>query len=507
MKLKTIALLTGAVALASAAHAQVTRSPSNSVGDFFTSLSPSLTPSIITRNAGNDIDQIQWLPIGSATPTHAIACIEENVNCLTGTCSVPFQFGDKLNPGVQRIELATGAVHTLVRGMQICDGIRTTPWGTVIATEEDFATDVGAVYEILDPMSSDTYTILQRNNANVAATIVDQNNADASNRIVKRTSMPVIRYEGLVVHETGVVLAGDEERPGSYSPGDTDGGAIFKFIPATLRAPAAGNITDLSQSPLVAGTNYALGTSCTSGFQAGQGCEIGSGRWRALAPVNAATGSATGTPRIGRESADAAQAVGYYRPEDMHEDPLYSDPLNPNAVRFCFANTGEAGSRNYGEVQCAIDTAITTAPASNSVTINRFIEGNPQLNQPDNLEFHPTNGSLYVIEDNPTGDVWACLPDGVDTDIKSDGCVLVFKLSSTSAEPTGFIFHPNGNEAVFAIQHSNDAAMPLFDDYTTDDFVRLTGFGATSGAVDFGSRQEALLKRQSQQLLGITPAP
>jgi len=507
MKLETLALLIGAVALASAANAQATRSPGNVPADFFTSISPSLTPSIITRNAGNDMDQIQYLPAGSPNPTHVITCIEENVNCLSGTCSVPFQFGDKLNPGVQRVDLATGAIHTLVRGMQICDGIRTTPWGTVIATEEDFATDVGSVYEILDPMSSDTYTILDRKGGGVAATIVDQNNVDASDRIVKRGALPVIRYEGLVVHETGVVLAGDEERPGSYGVGDTDGGAIFKFIPTTLRTPGAAPISNLSQSPLVSGTSYALATSCVTGFQAGQGCEIGNGRWRTLAAVAAATGTDTGLLRIGRESADAAQAVGYYRPEDMHEDPLYNDPSNPNAVRFCFANTGDQSAKNYGEVQCAIDANVTTAPASNSVTINRFIEGNPQLNQPDNLEFHPTNGSLYVIEDNPNGDVWACLKDGADTDIKSDGCVKLFRLSSTSAEPTGFIFHPNGNEAVFVIQHSSDAAMPLFDDYATDDFVRLTGFGATSSAIDFGSRQEALLVRQSPQLLGITPAP
>jgi hypothetical protein len=390
--------------------------------------------------------------------------------------------------------------------MQICDGIRTTEWGTVLATEEDFATDVGSVYEILDPMSNDTYTILQRNGGAVPALIVDQNNVDASDRIVKRGALPVIRYEGIVVHPTGVILAGDEERPGSYGVGDTDGGAIFKFIPSTLRTPGSGVITDLSQSPLVSGTNYALATSCTNGFQAGQGCEIGSGRWRTLAAVAAATGTDTGLLRIGRESADVAQAVGYYRPEDMHEDPLFSDPLNPNALRFCFANTGEASSQNYGEVQCAIDSNITAAPNSNTVRINRLIEGNPQLNQPDNLEFHPTNGLLYVIEDNPNGDVWACLQDGADTDIKSDGCVLVFKLSSTSAEPTGFQFLPNGNEAIFIAQHTNDAAMPLFDDYTTDDLVRLTGFNATNASIDFGQRQESLLKRQSLQLFGLTPA-
>ena len=43
----------------------------------------------------------------------------------------------KLNPAVQAVSLADGAVTTLVRGMKGCDGIRTTPWGTVLATEEE----------------------------------------------------------------------------------------------------------------------------------------------------------------------------------------------------------------------------------------------------------------------------------------------------------------------------------------------------------------------------------
>ncbi len=70
-------------------------------------------------------------------PTHLIACIEGGRAQLTGDAdTTTYAPGDKFNPSVQRIDLGTGAVETILRGMTACDGIRTTPWGTVLATEE-----------------------------------------------------------------------------------------------------------------------------------------------------------------------------------------------------------------------------------------------------------------------------------------------------------------------------------------------------------------------------------
>ena len=95
----------------------------------------------------------------------------------------PLSLGIKLIPSVQVIDLQTRAVTTLVRGMTICDGIRTTPWGTVIATEEDFVSDTGAVYEILDPLTNDEFTILERGSGDAPARIVDRTGRAASDRI------------------------------------------------------------------------------------------------------------------------------------------------------------------------------------------------------------------------------------------------------------------------------------------------------------------------------------
>lgn len=503
--LVTVAAL--AVAFAAPALGQDFRTPTQTVDEQFTFLAPGITAEYFSREAGQDWDQMVFWPHSSSNPTHLVACIEESLECLSGTCGSTFVFGDKLTPGVQIIDLATREVRTIVRGMTICDGIRTTPWGTVLATEEDFNSDTGSVYEILNPITTNQYTVLDRGSGGGPAVIVDQNGADASAQIVKRPALPIIRYEGFLVDSTGVIIAGDEERPGSYEPGDTDGGAIYKFIPETLHT--LGPISSLDQSPLTAGTNYALQVSCVDNRQQfGQGCEIGAGAWVPLPLTPASEASADeGTPRIGREAAHAVGATGYYRPEDLHRDPMFSDPNNPNAARFCFAVTGNKFGANFGEVQCAIDTDITAATGeTGEVMINRFLEGDPDLNQPDNLAFQPVTGNLYVIEDNSgDADVWACLPDGADMDIKTDGCMKVLTLADASAEPTGFIFSPNGTSAYFNIQHSADGNMPLVDDFRTDDLILLSGFNVASvdASADFGMFVETERALASQSLFGF----
>ncbi len=126
---------------------------------------------------------------------------------------------------------------------------------------------------------------------------------------------------------------------------------------------------------------------------------------------------------------------------------------------------------------CGVDAAPLAASATQrSVVVNRFVEGDQDFNSFDNLDFQPKTGILYVIEDHPNGDIFACLRDGLDRDIKTDGCVKVLSVKDSSAEPTGFIFSADGTTAYVAIQHSNDANMPLVDNYATDDVLKITGF-------------------------------
>jgi len=126
---------------------------------------------------------------------------------------------------------------------------------------------------------------------------------------------------------------------------------------------------------------------------------------------------------------------------------------------------------------CAVDAAPLTAAANQrTVVANRFVEGDRDFNSFDNLAFQPTTGNLFVVEDHDNGDIFACLPDGADRDLKTDGCVKILSVKDSSAEPTGFFFLPDGRSAIVSLQHSNDTLMPKVDDYGTDDLLLITGF-------------------------------
>ena len=404
-------------------------------------LAGGLAAEYVTRTVANHADMMAFWP--AENPTHAIVCIEGGREEIAA---------GKLNPGIQSVDLITGEVKTMVRGTGACDGIRTTPWGTVLATEE---VDDGAAYEILDPL-------------NLSGVVIDREAGTTSDEthVVRRRALPQMAWEGLTITAEGVVIAGDELRPGSDDKADADGGAIFKFIPA---APAAGGvIASLDASPLAAGRTYAMQVSCYGDkVQYGQGCEIGKAAWVEVDPANA------------RADAYARGATGYYRPEDLHGDPAHAGP----GIRFCWTNTGNEGAANYGEVLCGIDGEPMAAPQPDAegkmaftTEVTRFIEGDGELNSVDNLAFQPGTGIAYVVEDHDNGDVWDRLPDGADRDIKTDGCIRVLSVNDTSAEPTGFIFADDGMTAYLNIQHSDDTNMPKVDDYATDDLIRITGF-------------------------------
>jgi hypothetical protein len=423
----------------------------------------SLKVEYVSREMANNADQFAFWP-SDESPTHLIFCIEEfNPKVLKNAAGqelyLPGGLVKKWTPGVQRINLRTRAVETILRGTAGCDGIRRTPWGTILATEEN---DFGGAYEIIDPLSISNHTVLDRANG----TVVDENGLP-STKIVKRPALGTFAWEGIAILPSGVVYAGDELRPGEPFTGagngpDGDGGAIFKFVPANPRTTTA-PIGQLSESPFVAGNLYAMQVSCTTVQQYGQGCEVGHGAWIPVSAPNA------------RTDAHKNGATGYYRPEDLELDPMYKD--NAGGLRICWMDTQNEGAKSYGEVVCATDSAPLVAnSAQRTVTINRFLEGDMDMNQHDNIEFQPLTGNVYVIEDHANGDIFACLPDGTDRDIKSDGCIKILSVKDSSAEPTGFKFTADGKTAYMVVQHTNDANMPLVDDYPTDDLIKITGF-------------------------------
>jgi secreted PhoX family phosphatase len=447
--------------------------PQTAAEQLLTANGSGLSLKYLTRSAAQDLDMMALYP--ASNPTHLIACIEGAPKADIGN--------GKANPSVQRINLATGAVETVLRGMDRCDGIRTTPWGTILATEE--VTDGGA-YEILNPLTATDLVVKDR----AAGTIQTGAGADASAQAAKRSALPTMAWEGLEVLPSGVVVGGDELRPGDAAP-DADGGAIFKFVPTTLRT-ANGHITQLSESPLVAGKTYAMRVYCSSSPY-GQGCEVGQANWQEVAAASA------------RMEANTKGATGYYRPEDLHLDPTFP---SASGMRFCWTNTGNEGAKHWGEVMCAVDAAPDAAGSSKTVTVTRFISGDMELSAVDNLAFQPGTGILYVIEDDTNGDIWACLPDGTDRDVTSDGCARVFSVFDESAEPTGFLFSQDGKKAWVSIQHSKDGNMPLVDGYATDDLIEISGFGAVdaTAVASFGADRQQDLESKSASFLGFGAA-
>ena len=131
----------------------VPRVPLQSASDLI-KLASGLHAKIVTRKSANNSDMMAFWP-SDTKPTHIVTCIEAG-NSAVGI----YPTGQsKLTPSVQTVNLATGEVKTILRGMTGCDGIRRTPWNTIVATEE---VDDGGLYEILNPLTTTEQTLVAR---------------------------------------------------------------------------------------------------------------------------------------------------------------------------------------------------------------------------------------------------------------------------------------------------------------------------------------------------------
>ncbi|MEO7777855.1 MAG: endonuclease/exonuclease/phosphatase family protein, partial [Fibrobacteria bacterium] len=428
----------------------VYRSPAQSAADQLAS-APGLSAAYLTRGIADAAAMFAYWP-DAANPTHAVFCIESDREAIGA-----FPNGQvKYNPSLQRVD-RNGNVATILRGMQSCDGITLTSWGTLVATEA--AVDGGA-YELIDPLGTSEYTVQDR----AAGLIVDGNGNPETARIAKRPALPAMAWGGLATLPNGVVIAGDKLRPGIDSA-DAGGGAILKFIPTTTAAPNV-RISALFQSPLVAGSVHALQVSCEGDDQqVGQGCEVGKAAW---VSVNAA---------MARKDADRNGATGFFLPQGLRRDPSYADSAHPQAVRFCWSDAQNEASGSHGEIMCGVDEAPATAVATQrTVAVSRAITGDNDFNAFGDLAFQPGSGNLYVTEGHGNGDIFACLADRGDRDNQADGCIKVFSVKDSKAVPKGLAFTADGRYALLSIQRSRDDLMPPADGYPTDDILLLTGF-------------------------------
>jgi secreted PhoX family phosphatase len=351
---------------------------------------------------------------------------------------------DETDPGVVRINLASGAQEVIVTGTTECDPVRRTPWGTIVFGEEaGGGPSGGRLYELVDPLHT-TGVTLDR------ATGTFSGGAGAAN-LAARPALGRLSFEGLAIYPNGVTYYGDENRPAR----GVAGGAYFKFLPATLRDPAAGRISSLADSPYAAPGAIAglrLGRR-EGGTHYGQGTEYGLGAW---IPIPAAA-----DPDL-RAAAAALHLTGYYRPEDADIDQA---ARAEGRVRFCANNTGnEPDDQLWGEAICLSDGTLAQAGANTATPeVQLLVPGSPAVAMPDNLAYQPHRGNWILHEDAETvtdlqgphnDDLWDCLPDGTDPDLQSDGCIRVATLNDLTAEWTGGIFDASGRHFYVSVQHN-----------------------------------------------------
>jgi hypothetical protein len=386
--------------------------------------------------AAPNLDQSALWP-NDTHPRWLITCNEQDVS----------------DPGLVRINLASGAQQVILTGTSDCDPVRRTPWGSILFGEEaGGGPSGGRMYELVDPLHTSGVTLDR-----VTGTF--SGGSGAAN-LTARPALGRLSFEGLAIYPNGVTYYGDENRPAQGVPG----GAYFKFLPATLRDPAAGPITALADSPYAApGAIYGLRLGLREGgTDYGQGTQWGLGAW---VPIPAAA-----DPDL-RTAAASLHLTGYYRPEDADIDRAAEAA---GRVRWCANNTGnEPDDQLWGEAICITDGTLAQAGANNGVPeAQLFVPGSPALAMPDNIAYQPHRGNWIIHEDAETvtdlqgphnDDLWDCLPDGTDPDLQGDGCIRIATLNDLTAEWTGGIFDASGRHFYISVQHNITGAGVILD--------------------------------------------
>jgi hypothetical protein len=323
---------------------------------------------------------------------------------------------DAIGGTVSVVDLKTGESKVLAQDTSYTalDGIRWTPWGTVLFAEE---TTGGRLFEIVlnDDMMS-------------AAQVID------------RPQVGRLAHEGIDLDSTGNVYVVDEYRGRSQGCNGVVpcGGGVYKFVPN-------------SYGDLSAGELYVLKVNGADG--------VGKGEW--VGPID---------PLNARESGTEFGGQSYQRPEDLEVigDTLYvAITEGPRDV----ATETDMAQSNYGELEFKSELyeGRVIAINLNTMDVTNFVK--PGVNAPveigkpgqdghqsgfdsvDNLAEAP-NGDLVMIEDNVPSDIWFA-SSKTDEFGASRKVKLFASLTDPSAEGTGIYFSPQDPHTLYVnVQHS-----------------------------------------------------
>ena len=304
---------------------------------------------------------------------------------------------------VSVVDLKTGDTKVIAQDTtyDALDGIRWTPWGTVLFAEE---VDGGRLFEIE----------LDANDLTTAVAVHD------------RAAVGRIAHEGIDVDSEGNVYVVDEHRgqTSGCAIGTPCGGGIYKFVPNTYG--------DLSSGDL-----YALKVTGPDG--------VGQAEW--VGPIDALNA---------RRSGSEFGGTSYQRPEDVEiiGDTLYvAITEGPRAQGV--------GSEVYESRVIALNLQTMTVtnfvvPGVNvPVEMGRPGDANFQtgFDNVDNLAESP-DGRLVLVEDNVPSDIWFA-STRVNEFGASEKVSLFASLSDPSAEGTGIYFSPLDPDTLYVnVQHS-----------------------------------------------------
>ncbi|PUB87353.1 MAG: hypothetical protein DBP02_01290 [gamma proteobacterium symbiont of Ctena orbiculata] len=311
---------------------------------------------------------------------------------------------------VSVVDLKTGETRILAQApdYDALDGIRWTPWGTILFAEEVTG---GSLFELF--LEDDLTT---------------------ARKVVDRPLLGRLAHEGIDLDRDGNVYLVDEYRgrTSGCSGVSPCGGGVYKFVP-----DVAGD--------LKAGSLYVLKVNGMDG--------VGLGEW--VGPID---------PLNARESGSLAGGRSYQRPEDLEiiGDTLYvaitegpRDTKTDRRGRLVFT------SELYEGRVIAID--LRTMQVTNFVKpgVNAPVEigrpGEPGhrsgFDSVDNLAEAP-NGDLVMIEDNNPSDIW--FASQVTNEFGASRSVALFaSLTDPDAEGTGIYFSPEDPGTLYVnVQHS-----------------------------------------------------
>lgn len=305
---------------------------------------------------------------------------------------------------VSVVDLKTGAAKVIAQdaSWDALDGIRWTPWGTVLFAEE---VDGGRLLEMF----------------------LDPNDLTSASSVVERPQVGLMAHEGIDIDASGAVYVVDEHRGQTEgcSLGTPCGGGIYKFVPNTYG--------DLSSGLL-----YTLKVTGSDG--------VGQGEW--VGPIN---------PSLVRESGKTAGGTSYQRPEDLE---IIGDTLYVAITEG--PRTQGTGAEVYDGRVIAID--LNTLKVTNFVKagVNVPVEiGSPTaanyqtgFDNVDNLAEAP-DGRLILIEDNVPSDIWFASTKKVNEYGASEEVELFASLTDPQAEGTGIYFSPTDPKTLYVnVQHS-----------------------------------------------------